>query len=164
MRICIPTEDDRGLDAALSGHYGRAPYFTLIDTETEDVKSVPNPGCHERHHHDRDCHHIDILRAHGVEAVIGDHVGHRAAEGLRAAGIEVWCSPSTVARDALHAFRQGALAPLPVGAGCEGRHGHPHGAPREPAAVRGTGWRGPGFGRGSGRGRGLGFGPRRGRP
>jgi predicted Fe-Mo cluster-binding NifX family protein len=131
MKICIPTEDDHGLEAVLAGHYGRAPYFTLIDTDTQDVKSVPNPGCHRSDDHDRNCHHIDILQAHQVGAVVGGHIGHRAATGLRAAGIEVWSSPSSHARDALRAYQEGTLEPAPVGGGCEGgRHGHRHGPGR----------------------------------
>ncbi|MDQ1281302.1 MAG: Dinitrogenase iron-molybdenum cofactor biosynthesis protein, partial [Thermoproteota archaeon] len=31
VRIVIPTIDENGLDAQLSEHFGRAPYFTIVD-------------------------------------------------------------------------------------------------------------------------------------
>ena len=31
VRIVVPVLDDRGLDAQLSEHFGRAPYFAVID-------------------------------------------------------------------------------------------------------------------------------------
>jgi hypothetical protein len=33
MKICIPTETNEGKSAAVYGHFGSAPYFTIIDTE-----------------------------------------------------------------------------------------------------------------------------------
>jgi predicted Fe-Mo cluster-binding NifX family protein len=40
MRLCIPTIDDAGLDAQLSAHFGSAPYYTIVDTESEAFEVV----------------------------------------------------------------------------------------------------------------------------
>lgn len=34
MRICVPTVHDSGLDAELTGRFGSAPYFGILDTES----------------------------------------------------------------------------------------------------------------------------------
>ena len=32
-RIVIPTEDKSGLEAHLAEHFGRAPYYTIVDLD-----------------------------------------------------------------------------------------------------------------------------------
>jgi hypothetical protein len=48
MRIAISTENNAGLDSLVSPHFGHAPYFVLVDTEGDEIKSVSavvNPFC-----------------------------------------------------------------------------------------------------------------------
>ncbi len=33
MKVCIPTSDDLGLKSAISGHFGGAPFFLIVDTD-----------------------------------------------------------------------------------------------------------------------------------
>ena len=33
MRIAISVEDDNGLDSVISHHFGRCPYFVLVDVD-----------------------------------------------------------------------------------------------------------------------------------
>ena len=44
MKICLPTLEDTGLEAALCGHFGQAPFFTLVDADTNQVMAQPNRG------------------------------------------------------------------------------------------------------------------------
>ena len=39
-RIIIPVEDESGLEAHLAEHFGRAPYFALVDFENGKVTAV----------------------------------------------------------------------------------------------------------------------------
>ena len=40
MKICMPTEGDKGISEKLYAHFGSAPYFTVVDTETGDVSEI----------------------------------------------------------------------------------------------------------------------------
>ncbi len=40
MRIAISADDGRGLDSVVSPHFGRCPYFILVDLEESKVKQV----------------------------------------------------------------------------------------------------------------------------
>ncbi len=40
MRIAISADDGRGLDSVVSPHFGRCPYFILVDMEGSAVKQV----------------------------------------------------------------------------------------------------------------------------
>ena len=39
-RIAVPSEEPGGLDAARSGHFGRSPYFTLVDIVDDVMVNV----------------------------------------------------------------------------------------------------------------------------
>jgi len=46
MRIAISTDDGNGLDSVVSPHFGRCPYFVIVEVEGNEVKevqSVENP-------------------------------------------------------------------------------------------------------------------------
>ena len=74
MRICIPTVDNQGFQAPVSGHFGHTPYYTVFDTETRQVSVVSNQeeaGSHT-------CHDTERLRALEVDAIVCRGVGRRA--------------------------------------------------------------------------------------
>ncbi len=39
-RIAFSCETNQGLQSEMSGHFGRCPYFALIDVEGQDIKHV----------------------------------------------------------------------------------------------------------------------------
>ena len=49
-RILVPAADQKGLNARLAEHFGRAPCFTVVDLDGKDevanVKTVPNVSEH----------------------------------------------------------------------------------------------------------------------
>ena len=50
MRVVIPVVDESGLDAQISAHFGRTPFFAVIDLDENgqmiEQKTVPNAGEH----------------------------------------------------------------------------------------------------------------------
>ncbi len=135
MRLCVPTEDDRGLAATMAEHFGRAPFFTFVDVgggvDDDTARVVRNPDCHA---HTGGCHHVPILEAHGADAVVCRGIGRRAAAALIEAGIAVHAPSARTVADIVTEFRQGrarALAPDAFctggGHGSHGRHRHGHG-------------------------------------
>ena len=126
MRLCIPTEDDTGLSGRLSSHFGSAPYFTLVDSETGDVQVVSN--LHAEHEPGA-CVSAQALMGYGVGAVVCRGLGRRAFGRLRDMGLPVFVAEAGEASDALEAFRAGRLARLTSEMAChggrgQGRHHH----------------------------------------
>ena len=129
MKICIPTLDNRGLQAELSEHFGRAPHYTLVDTASGSLEVMPNPDCHRDHH---SCHHSRHLRIHDVEAVVTGGMGRRAAEGLGGAGISVMITEKRIVSEIIEAVRAGDVhrmrqSDMGHGHGAGAGHGHGHG-------------------------------------
>lgn len=121
MKICIPTNDDHGLRGVPADHFGRAPFLTMIDADSRDVKVVRNPGCHQQTH---DCHHVPVLQAHRVEAVVCRGMGRRALMGLSASGIGVFVSNERSLDELLAALDAGRLRRLTDSSACGGAHAH----------------------------------------
>ena len=133
MKVCIPTLDSRGLDAAVAGHFGSAPVFTLVDTETGRAEILSND---EDHGDPTGCHSSGRLHRLDVEAVLCHGMGRRALERLAASGIAVFVIREASVRAAVDSLRAGRAALLTArdacvggeGRGCEepSRHGVPH--------------------------------------
>ncbi len=46
MRIAVSAEDARGLESAVSAHFGRCPYYVLVDVQDEAIQAtevIANP-------------------------------------------------------------------------------------------------------------------------
>ena len=124
MKLCIPSADDRGIDAPVASHFGSAPFFTMIDLEGDAVTVVRNPACG---HAPGECHHLDILRAHGVGTVACSGIGRRAFDALARDGVRVLTASLPTVRDLVAAVRSGQAAPMTIQQTCAGHHGeHRH--------------------------------------
>ena len=109
MRICMPTETDRGLDAAVMAHFGSAPFFTIYDTDT---KSVEHIGNRNQHHLHGGCQPLLALNGKAVDAVICGGMGARAVQKLGEGGISVFIVKGATVKEALANYFAGKLSPI----------------------------------------------------
>jgi predicted Fe-Mo cluster-binding NifX family protein len=109
MRLCIPTLDDRELAAAVSLHFGNAPFFTVVDTETGRCETVGND--HARHQPGR-CDAAGQLDPLAVDAVLCSGLGRRALGRLANRGLEVFLAAVPDVAAALETYRSGELEPM----------------------------------------------------
>ena len=127
MKLCIPTTDGRGLAAAVASHFGSAPYFTLIDSETGRAEVVANDHEHEHQHlHGSGaCHSADALRSLGIEAILCRGLGRRAFARFAGEGVAVFVIEDADAGRAVDSFRAGRATLLTARDACGGgrRHG-----------------------------------------
>ena len=49
MKICFPTTNLQGLESQVYGHFGSAPGFVIVDTETRTVEEINNHDLHHAH-------------------------------------------------------------------------------------------------------------------
>lgn len=120
MLACIPTEDDAGLEARVCGHFGSAPYFTLYDTESRQVRTLANGNAHHAH---GTCHPLSQLAGLELGCIVVAGMGRRAVDSLRAAGIAVYRAPGARVSDAVAGLAAGTLPALDAAHACGG-HGH----------------------------------------
>jgi len=109
MKICLPTETDRGLDAAVMAHFGSAPFFTIYDTDTESVEHIGNRNLHHTH---GGCQPLLALNGRAVNVVICGGLGARAVQKLAAGGINVFKVKGATVKEALANYFEGQLDPI----------------------------------------------------
>lgn len=105
MHLCIPTESDDGLEARVSDHFGRAPYFTFIDTVKGEPVPMANPG-HET------MHPPDFVLGQKPDAVVVKGMGRGAYGRFDAAGVRVLKTEEATVEETLAAAREGRLDAL----------------------------------------------------
>lgn len=109
MRICIPTETEEGMGAPISRHFGRAPFFSVIDTVTGDVEVVGNRHADHEHGH---CDPAGQLEELAPDAVVVAGIGGTALGRLAAAGIPTYMTSAATLGHVLSQVRAGGLRGL----------------------------------------------------
>jgi predicted Fe-Mo cluster-binding NifX family protein len=120
MNICIPVENNQGLDSAVCAHFGSAPFFLMVDTETLACKSITNNDSHHAHGM---CHPVAALAGEKVDGIVVGGIGMGALNKLNASGYQVFQSRFGTAKETINAYKSGQLPVFSTQNTCGG-HGH----------------------------------------
>ncbi len=105
MKVCIPTLGDKGLDEQIGQHFGRVPTYTIVDTETNEVKVIPNSS----HHMGGSGYPPELMANAGVDVMVCSNLGHRAIGLFEGYGIRVYIGAHGTVRDAVDSWSGGML-------------------------------------------------------
>jgi len=121
MKLCIPSSGQDGLESMIGQHFGKVPYFTIIDSETEEVEIVPNTSEHMGG--------VGVppeqLSKLGVDIMLCGGLGRKAVQLFENYGIEVYAGAEGTVADAVNAWKNGKLEKASMNNACQG-HGHHH--------------------------------------
>lgn len=116
MKIAIPSMDESGLNAAISQHFGQTPFFTIVDTDSDQVTAIANPG------HQGDRTPVDAIADEEAHVVLCSGMGGRAVQFFATAGIEVFMGAEGTVQETLDAYREGTLPVASEDAACKEHH------------------------------------------
>ncbi len=123
-KIVIPVDNENGLDASVAQHFGRAPYFAIVEVNPDgqivSSKTVANTGEHiggTGHPHEN----LLVLKP---DIIIAYAMGPGGLHSFQNAGITVLKAQGDTVKDVITSFTGGQLKEL-VG-GCEHAHHHHH--------------------------------------
>jgi predicted Fe-Mo cluster-binding NifX family protein len=119
MRICIPTIGNGGLEDKLSPHFGRAPTFTIVDTDSGEVTVINNRSDHMGGVGKPP----EQIKDTGSSIVLCPGLGPNALTMLMAYGMQVFVGASGTARDAIYQFKNGRLRTATMESACR-EHKH----------------------------------------
>ncbi|HEX54614.1 MAG: dinitrogenase iron-molybdenum cofactor biosynthesis protein [Candidatus Altiarchaeales archaeon] len=119
MKIAIPTSGNKGLDDSVSEHFGRAPAFTIIDSDTMDFRVIENTS----EHMGGIGKPPEIMKKEGVDIMICSALGFRAIKMFENLGIEVFVGAHGTVREAIEMWKRGKLQRATYEHGCRG-HKH----------------------------------------
>jgi len=107
MKIALATDDNMGLDAILSHHFGRCPYYIVVDVddkEIKDVKAVKNPF-YESHGQTGDV--PNFIHSLGVDVIISGGMGPKAISFFQQLGIQAFTGTSGIVVDVIKNYMSG---------------------------------------------------------
>lgn len=107
MKIAI-SATGTDLEARVDPRFGRAPFFLLVDLETQDLEVVPNqPNLQATQ--GAGIQAAALLSRYQPDAVLTGHCGPKAFHTLEAAGIVVIVGLEGPVRQAVQDYRAGKL-------------------------------------------------------
>ena len=108
MLIAISAETNNGLESVVSHHFGRCPYFVLVnveDQEVQDVQVIDNP--YYEHHQPGMV--PGFIHSQGAEVMISGGMGRRAIGFFEQLGIQTATGGSGTVSVALESYLSGEL-------------------------------------------------------
>lgn len=127
MKICIPTMGNKGLQENVGEHFGRAPTYTIVDVDNNEIKIVQNTS----EHMGGIGYPPEIMNREGVQVLVCSGIGKRAISMFNETGIQVYTQASGTVKDAINAFMQGKLQKAEEADACDkhafrNQHHHNH--------------------------------------
>jgi len=128
MNLCIPVNSDAGLASEVCPHFGSAPCFLIVDTNSGACRAITNT-VHQQGH-GGGCAPLHLLDGQAVDAMVVGGIGMGALNKLRAASIQVLVSALPTVKETVAAFKSGTLQTVGDDMACAGHgsQGHGHGA------------------------------------
>ena len=119
MNICIPIDEDKGLESRVCAHFGSAPVFLIVDTDSGRCRAIPNQN---QHHSHGMCMPLASLEGERIDGIVVGGIGMGALNKLDAANIRVYTSENATVGETVDAFKAGTLRPMQPNEACM-RHG-----------------------------------------
>ena len=122
-RIIVPAASQDGLNAYLAEHFGRAPYFAVVDLNDGEIVSVKTVSNVE-HHTGRMGQPHDVVLDLKPNAIIAYGMGRRGILSFQSAGVAVLRANSNTVNDVIAAYKENKLQELTEGCH-DARHPYP---------------------------------------
>lgn len=123
-RIVIPVENQSGLEAPVAQHFGRAPYFAVVDLDDKgqvlNVKTEPNTG----EHMGGTGHPHETILALEPDIIVAYGMGPGGLQSFQNSGVAVLKAIDDTVEETINSFKEGKLTELADG--CENAHHHHH--------------------------------------
>lgn len=120
-RIVLPVMNDAGESSRLSGHFGRAPWFAIVELKADGKIGKLEFRPNRSEHFGGQGRPPDILLGFEPDVVITFGMGPRAMRQFQSAGIAVMQANSDVLGEVLRSFARNELTELTEGCR-EARH------------------------------------------
>ena len=107
-RVAISADDSNGLDSVVSSHFGRCPFYVLVDLdgrEVSGVSAVENP-CYGQH---RPGEVPGLIQSQGANVMLAGGMGRRAIGFFQQYGIQAVTGATGTVRYALEQYLGGTL-------------------------------------------------------
>ena len=111
MKVCFAVEKDEGrFNSVVYGHFGSAPAFVMVDTDSGSTSGVGNRDMIHEH---GACNPVMAIGGRGVDERLVGGIGAGALNRLNAEGIRVFASSADTVGKNMDLLKEGSLSPSP---------------------------------------------------
>lgn len=110
MKLCIPSMESKGLFSEISAHFGKTPYFTILDVENEAIKSIEIKKIESRHADGKKTP-AEIILEINPDIVLCANLGLKAVSMLKEHGITIYVGASGTVENTYNDFMNDKLKP-----------------------------------------------------
>ena len=114
MKYAIPSLGDKGLDEELGYHFGRSPFFTIWDEETNEIEIIENRS----DHFGGKGLPAEFLKEHCNGLICGG-IGSRAISLCSQLGLRVFVGAEGKISKVIADFKEGKLREATTDDGCK---------------------------------------------
>jgi len=108
MRIAVSADDSNGLDSVVSPHFGRCPYYILVDLDGQEVKQV-NAVANANYGRHAPGTVPTFIQNQGADVMLAGGMGRRAIALFQQYGIQAVTGAVGSVRHALEQYLGGEL-------------------------------------------------------
>lgn len=123
MLIALSAETNQGLESQVAGHFGRCPFFALVEVEgveIQSIKIIENPY-YVTHQPGQV---PDLINQQNVDVMVSGGMGGRAIQFFNQYGIKTATGASGTVAEAVASYLDGNLNEA---SSCAESHAHGHG-------------------------------------
>ena len=110
-KIIVPVDVFNGVNSPISWHFGRAPYFALVEVSEGQIKSITSIKNVGEHFGGRG-KAKELILIYNPDIIIVRSIGPRALYSFQELGIPVLTGEVETVKEAIEAYFKGMLKPL----------------------------------------------------
>jgi predicted Fe-Mo cluster-binding NifX family protein len=109
MKIALATDNDRGLEAVLSQHFGRCPYYVVVDIDDKEIREVKALQSPFYGSHGEPGEVPAFIKSLGARVIISGGMGPKAIGFFEQFGIQAVTGVSGMVREVINAYMGGQI-------------------------------------------------------
>lgn len=116
MKVCIPIEENKGLESIAYNHFGSAPFFLIYDMEKEAIKIIENGDLDHVHGM---CQPVKALAGETVDAILVSGIGAGAIKKLTAQGMKIYKVENVTVAENIALLKKNELLEFSIKNSCD---------------------------------------------
>lgn len=119
--ICVPSLEKDGLNGTVSQHFGKTPYFVLINWVDEKIENIQVLESNAKHA-GGSMTPGEFIAGSGASELLCGNLGPKAIQMLQNVGINVYVGASGTVAEAVQARAEGKLKQANMESACSDGH------------------------------------------
>ena len=106
MKIALMSNTNKGLEAKVSSHFGKAAYLNIVDSESLELIEIKE---NNNKNFGGELSPPKFLQANKIDILLAKEIGENAFKSLERFGVKIFLGADGTIADTLKAYKEGKL-------------------------------------------------------